>query len=278
MAEVVGGFLMPHVPAIPTGGYGETPEQKAASDKAFERISARVEELGADTVIIIGDDHYENFGPHCIPSCLIVTGDIGLSAHAQTLGMPGDPIPNNEPLAAHILETGFREGIDWSFAKSLDVDHSVGIPYHMAVKKHSRMNIIPVYLNCVVMPVIASRRAYQIGQSILRAVQSWSGDERVVVFGTGGISHWVGGPGMGHVNEAFDHRVLKMIEQGQIDSLIDLSDQSVLAEAGNGALEIKNWLCALGALPPGAKAETIAYEPIPNWVTGCGFVEVSVAA
>lgn len=277
MAEVVGGFLMPHVPAIPTGGYGEDPAQKAVSDQTFERISQRLEELRADTVIIVGDDHYENFGPHCIPSCLIVTGDIDLSAHAQTLGMEGGAIPNNEPLARHILESGYAQGIDWAFSKSLGVDHSVAIPYHMSVKAHPDMNIIPIYLNCVVAPVIASRRAYQIGQSILQAVQSWSGDERVVVFGTGGISHWVGAPGMGVVNEEFDRQILTMIEQGDMDGLIALSDQKILSEAGNGALEIKNWLCALGALP-NAEAETMAYEAIPQWVTGCGFAELKVAA
>jgi len=278
MAEIVGGFLMPHVPSIPTGGYGESPEQKAVSDNAFEFIAKRIKELEADTVIIVGDDHYENFGPHCIPSCLIVIGDIDLSAHAQTLGMEGGSIPNNEPLANHILETGYGEGIDWAFAKSLDVDHAVGIPYHMSVKRYPEMNIIPIYLNCVVAPFIHNRRAYQVGQSILNAVDSWSGSERVVVFGTGGISHWVGGPGMGHVNEEFDHRVLDLIEKGNIEELIEFSDEKVLSEAGNGALEIKNWLCALGALPKNAKAETIAYEPIPTWVTGCGFVELKLAA
>ena len=276
MAKVVGGFMMPHVPSIPTGGYGEDPAQKAVSDKAFELISRRVRELQADTVIIVGDDHYENFGPHCIPSCLIVTGDIDLSAHAQTLGMEGGPIPNNEPLARHILETGYADDIDWAFSKSLGVDHSVGVPYHMSLRKLPGVNIIPVYLNCVVAPFIRNRRAYQIGQSMLRAVQSWSGDERVVVFGTGGISHWVGGPGMGHVNVEFDHRILGMLEKGDIEGLIALPEQVVLEEAGNGAIEIKNWLCALGMLP-NARAETIAYEPIPAWVTGCGFVELKVA-
>lgn len=277
MAEVVGGFMMPHVPSIPTGGFGESPEQKAVSDNAFEHIAKRIKELAADTIIIVGDDHYENFGPHCIPNCLIVTGDIDLSAHAQTLGMEGGPIPNNEPLARHILEVGYSEGIDWAFSKSLDVDHSVGIPYHMSVKRYPQMNIIPIYLNCVVQPFIRSQRAYQVGQSMLRAVQSWSGKERVVVFGTGGISHWVGGPGMGHVNVEFDHRILDMLKQGDVEQLISLSDEKVLAEAGNGALEIKNWICALGMLP-NAKAETIAYEPIPQWVTGCGFAELRVAA
>jgi len=277
MAEVVGGFLMPHVPAIPGGGFGAEPAQVAVINKTFDLISKRTSELGADTVIIIGDDHYENFGPHCIPSCLIVTGDVDVSPHAQTLGIEGGPIPNNEPLARHILETGYAEGIDWAFAKSLDVDHSVGVPYHMTVKCLPDVKVIPIYLNCVVQPFISSRRAFQIGQGLLRAVRSWSGAERVVVYGTGGISHWVGGPGMGHVNVEFDRRVLKLIEQGDTEALIALSDETVLADAGNGGLEIKNWICALGALGD-ARAETLAYEPIPQWTTGCGFAQLKVAA
>ncbi|MFC7050222.1 protocatechuate 3,4-dioxygenase, partial [Emcibacter nanhaiensis] len=198
-------------------------------------------------------------------------------AHAQTLGLTGDAIPNNEELAQHILETGYREGVDWAFAKSLDVDHSVAIPYHMSLKRLG-VKAIPVYLNCVVAPLIRSRRAFEIGQSIGRAVESWDGVERVVVFGTGGISHWVGSPGMGFVNEEFDRKVLAMVEAGDIDGLIALPDEVILESAGNGALEIKNWLCAMGALPAGTTAETIAYEPIPTWITGCGFAELKPAA
>ena len=280
MAQVVGGFLMPHVPPIPTGGewLGADPAQTATINTAFDQISRRLGELQADTVIIVGDDHYENFGPHCIPSCLIATGDVDLSAHAQTLGMEGGLIPNNEPLARHILETGLSGGIDWSFAKSLSVDHSVAIPYYMTVRHHSGMKTIPIYLNCVVAPLITNRRAYEVGQSILQAVESWPGDERVVVFGTGGISHWVGCPRMGVVNEEFDRRILDMIEKDDLEGLIALPDELVLEQAGNGALEIKNWICALAALPSNAKAETLAYEPIPEWVTGCGFSELKVSA
>lgn len=278
MAELVGGFLMPHIPALPLprGVFGEDPEAAGAVDEAFEQVARRIKELEADTVIIIGDDHYECFGPQCIPSCLIVTGDVELSAHAKVLGMEGS-IPNNEPLAMHILQSGFDEGIDWSFAKSLGVDHSVGVPYHMVLKRYPDIKAIPVYLNDVVMPVIRSTRAYEIGQSIGRAVQSWSGNERVVIFGTGGISHWVGSPGMETVNSDFDRRILGMVDAGEIDKLITLSDEEILTEAGNGALEIKNWICALGAFPD-ARASSFAYQPVPKWLTGCGFAEIKVAA
>lgn len=275
MAKVVGGFMMPHVPTIPL--HMGDPAITAKAYEAFELISKRVKELKADTVIIIGDDHYENFGPHCIPSCLIATGDIDLSEHAKTLGMAGNTIENNEGLAQHILKSGYDDEIDWAFAKYLAVDHSVAVPHHMTLKTIPGIKVIPIYLNAVVLPVIRNRRAYKVGQSILRAVQSWSGNERVVVFGTGGISHWVGAPGMGRVVVEFDHRILAMVEKGDIEGIIGLSDEMVLAEAGNGALEIKNWICALGILQ-GMKAETMAYVPIPDWVTGCGFMEFKMPA
>ena len=276
MAEVVGGFLMPHVPMLTSGPEIGDPAKTKNVFAAFEAISGRVQELGVDTVIIVGDDHYTNFGPHCIPSCLIATGDIEGPVE-DWLRLERQPIENNAPLAEHILKSGFEQGVDWAFAKSLTVDHSVAIPHHLAVRTNPGVKAIPIYLNAAVPPLIPARRAYQVGQSILRAVQSWPGKERVMVFGTGGISHWVGAPGMGRVNVEFDRRILEMVSQGDVEGLIALPDEMVLEEAGNGCLELRNWICAMGALP-GAKPEVMAYEAIQEWVTGCGFAELKLAA
>jgi len=48
------------------------------------------------------------------------------------------------------------------------------------------------------------------------------------------------------------------------------------AQAGNGAWEIRSFLCAMGALPdrPG---RVLAYEHGPQWVTGLGFAEILAA-
>jgi protocatechuate 4,5-dioxygenase beta chain len=139
------------------------------------------------------------------------------------------------------------------------------------------LRMIPVYLNAGVDPLLPSRRAFQIGQSIRRAVESWGGDERVVIYGTGGISHWVGSTGMGRVNAELDQRILAMAGAGDVEGLIALPDAQVEAEGGNGCLEIKNWICAMGAMP-GAKAEVIAYEAMQSWITGMGFAELTLAA
>lgn len=276
MAEVVGGFLMPHNPMLGIRPPVGDPKQQESVFQAFDYISNRLKELDVDTVIIIGDDHYTNFGPHCIPRYLIVTGDVD-GPIEDWVGIARGPIENNEALAKHILHTGYAQGIDWAFAKALTVDHAVAIPHHLVVKSVPGLRTIPVYLNAAVAPVLDNRRAYQIGQSMLSAVQSWSGDERVAVFGTGGISHWVGSAGMGRVNPEFDHRILDMVQAGDVEGLIALPDETVLQEAGNGCLEIKNWICAMGAVAD-AKAEVIAYEPMPEWVTGMGFAELKKAA
>ena len=275
MAELVGGFLMPHNPMLTVAPDAADPSQKQVIFDAFQTIAAKVTELQADTVIIIGDDHYTNFGPHCIPTCLVAIGDVDGPVE-PFLNIERAPMATNEPLARHILETGYAEGVDWSFAKDLSVDHSVAIPHHLAVKSVPGLRTIPIYLNAAVSPCIGNQRAYEVGQSIRKAVESWSGDERVVVYGTAGISHWVGSIGMGRVNAEFDQRILSLFSAGDIEGLAAISDEEILAEGGDGCLEIKNWICAMG-LFPGATASVLAYEAVPQWITGMGFAEINPA-
>lgn len=276
MAQIVGGFLMPHNPMLAMGRDAADPAQAGVVFSTFASIVEKVRALEADTVVIIGDDHYTNFGPHCIPSYLIGIGDVDGPVE-PFLGIERSPIENNVPLANHILASGYAEGVDWSFAKSLTVDHSVAIPYHLAARDVPGLRTIPVYLNAGVAPYLPNRRAYQIGQSIGRAVANWSGDERVVIYGTGGISHWVGSTGMGRVNAELDRRILDLCAAGDVEGLIALPDEMIEAEGGNGCLEVKNWLCAMGAMP-GAKAEVLAYEAMQSWITGMGFAELKFAA
>jgi protocatechuate 4,5-dioxygenase beta chain len=253
------------------------PKEKLNNTLAsFKSIENRLKALAADTVIIIGDDHYCIFGPGCIPRCLIGIGDVEGPVEGW-LNIPPGQIANHRELARHVLEWGFDEGIDWSFAKALTVDHAIAVPHYLAVRSNPNLRTIPIYLNAAVMPVIRSQRAYAIGQSIRRAIDAWPGDERVVVFGTGGISHWVGTAEMGRVNEEFDQRILQWVEQGDIDALLALTDDEILEQGGNGAFELKNWICAMGVMGK-LKAEMIGYEAVPEWICGCGFAEIKEAA
>jgi 2,3-dihydroxyphenylpropionate 1,2-dioxygenase len=68
------------------------------------------------------------------------------------------------------------------------------------------------------------------------------------------------------LNEEFDLHILDRLREGRLGSL-PLSDQELIATAGNGAAEIRAWLIMAAALGY-QKGEVLAYSPMPEWLTG----------
>ena len=276
MAQMVGAFCTPHIPLIASQPNVANKKQVGIVMDAFAHIRKRLTELQVDTAIVIGDDHYTVFGPHCLPNILIGIGDVE-GPHEDWLGHERAPIANNPALAEHIMEYGFEHGFDWAVAKSLTVDHSTFVPYLKIIKDLENVRMIPVYVAAGVVPLIKTRRCVALGEMIADAVAAYSGDERVAIIGTGGLSHWVGAPEMGKVNEEFDQQLLDMIRRRDIDAMCNIKDDYVLKEAGNGALEYRNWLVAIGATKQ-YEMDLICYEPIHAWVTGTAMVELKLSA
>ncbi|MEN0108005.1 MAG: protocatechuate 3,4-dioxygenase [Pseudomonas sp.] len=281
MGKIVGGFWMPHDPVMFVAP--EAPEQ-AIRDKlwgAFNTCAQRLAELEPTSVIIVGCDHYILFGTHCLPRYIIGTGDIDGPVEALP-GLRKGVVLNQQALAQHIVAEGDRIGFDWAVARSFTIDHSFSIPHQQVVQPAEAilgysLPSIPVYLACGVDPYLPLPRAAQLGRQIRAAVESFSADERVVIIGSGGISHWVGTAEMGQVCESFDREILRHGVAGDLASLIAYSDEEILQRAGNGAMEIRNFACAMAAVP-NATGEVIAYEPVPEWVTGLGFVQLKTGS
>lgn len=272
MATIVGGFLMSHDPLVFINPRKVDPSPVLA---AYEAIGERVRELEATAAVVIGADHYILFGPTCLPQMAIGIGDVQGPVDPLP-GVDRGPIRGNPDLARHIMDVGHGEGFDWAAAKSMSVDHSIGVPVRRCLPADGSVATIPVYLAAGVEPLIRPRRAFDLGGSIRRAVETFSGSDRVVVIGSGGLSHWVGLPQMGRINKAFDRMILDAVERGDPEALIGLSDDHVLENGGNGAMEIRQLLCAMGAV--GGSGRVIAYEPWPGGVTGLGFAELGMAA
>ncbi len=275
MAEITCGFLMPHDPLIPSMPDAPPKAKRDACLGAYRTVTDRIRAEKVDSVVVIGDDHYTINGPYCIPQAMIGIGDIEGPCE-KWLGIQHEKIIGNEALARHIMDYGRENGVDWAASKSLKLDHSVMVPYHYAIRPVDNIRTIPVYINSGMEPVISSRRAYEIGQSIGQAIAAWDGAERVAVYGTGGISHWPGMAEMGRVNEVWDRMIMEMIVRGDVGSLIALRDEDILRDGGNGGLEIKNFICAMGVMGA-CRGEVIAYEAVPEWVAGCGYMELTAA-
>ncbi|MGE0809847.1 MAG: protocatechuate 3,4-dioxygenase [Immundisolibacter sp.] len=276
MAHIVGGFCVPHDPAITAFPEVANKRQAANIMAGFERVAKRVGELEADTAIVVGDDHFALFGPHCLPQFLIGIGDVE-GPEENWMRFDRYPVPNNVPLAEHIMNYGFDHGFDWSVAKSLVLDHGTMIPVHLAVTPNPGVRTIPIYTASAVTPLLRLKRALALGRMIGDAVAAFPGNDRVVVMGCGGISHRVGTSDMGQVNQGFDQMILDMVVRGDVEAMTELDDAYVLREGGNGAFEIRNWIVAMGAMPR-FRGEVICYEPIPEWITGLGLAELKLAA
>ena len=276
MGKIVGGFLVPHDPVMFVAP--EAPAKAVAQRMwgAFETCSRRLEALKPTSVVIIGADHYMLFGTACLPQYVIGTGDVDGPIDALP-GLRRGPIPTSQTLASHIAGHGHANGFDWAVARAFTVDHATGIPNQLIVDPAraagQTIGTIPVYLAASVDPTITMQRAAAVGGAIRAAVEDFPHDERVVVIGSGGISHWVGTAEMGRVNEQFDREILDYAVRGDLAALMSLSDDYILKNGGNGGMEIRQWACAMGALP-GVKGEVIDYEPVPEWVTGLGFVQL----
>ena len=68
-----------------------------------------------------------------------------------------------------------------------------------------------------------------------------------------------------------------IIRVNDADSLLALTDEGILREGGNGAMEIRHFLAVMGAMP-GGSGEVIAYDAWEGAVTGLGFAQMRPAA
>jgi protocatechuate 4,5-dioxygenase beta chain len=108
-----------------------------------------------------------------------------------------------------------------------------------------------------------------LGQALRKAVSSYKEDLKVVVLGTGGMSHQLQGKRFGFMNEKFDQWFLDQLE-GDPEALTELSHHKIMAQAGAEAVELIMWLTMRGALSPKAKrVHRHYYAPM---TTGMGLI------
>ncbi len=69
------------------------------------------------------------------------------------------------------------------------------------------------------------------------------------------------------INGDFDRDFLAQVETGKFGALIDRSTADLQTEAGNGGQEIRSWIAMAAALHY-APGKVLAYEAIPEWLTG----------
>ncbi|GLY70357.1 hypothetical protein [Amycolatopsis taiwanensis] len=269
LGKIVGVFTTSHSPGITGFPERAEPARRQAVEGAFARVRRRIEELEPDAAIVVSVEHFTNFFLNNLPAFAVSTADSYLGPVTAEMGaflnVEQHWYPGNAGLGEHVYSFALESGFDPALvAGGLAFDENFCVPL-----KHldpgSRLPLVPVIVNGVNPPWPTARRCYDFGRMIRAAVEAQRDARRVVVLGTGGLSHWVGMPESGTINEEFDRDFLDRMETGDSTRLTSYTPDEIDA-AGNGAHEIRTWLVAAGAA--GTPFETLAYEPVPEWLTG----------
>jgi protocatechuate 4,5-dioxygenase beta chain len=128
------------------------------------------------------------------------------------------------------------------------VDHAVTIPMTLMWPGETwPVKIIPVSINTVQHPLPSLARCLKLGRSIGGALESYEQDLRVMIVGTGGLSHQLDGKRAGFINKEFDQLCLDKIVN-EPEALTRYSIHDWVELAGAQGVEFLNWMAMRGAL------------------------------
>lgn len=248
------------------------PEHSPRLDAAWTQMAAGITAADPDVVIVVAPDHYETFGPENLPIFCIGAADHHDPWNEH--GIPGETVRGAEQTALALHDDLVHADFDIALSREMNLDHGFLVPVQRLGLEDRA--IIPLYINCTTAPLPSLRRCRDLGLALRSAIERLDEGLRVAVLGTGGVSHWVGLPQMGEINEEWDRDFLARYARGDLESILGMSDAEITADAGNGALEIRTWVTA-AACSGVAGAEVLAYAPMHAWVTGIAVAELEVA-
>ena len=271
MAQVVGVFATSH---IMNAGVGGTDQGNRVFD-GMREIGRRVQALAPDLIVIVGNDHMMNHNFKLqVPIVVAVSDEF---TPFGDLGIPRTPFPGNRAFAERFVVFANRYGFDLAKTEEFDPDHGFALPLAF-VNPKGAVPVVPIDININMQPLMEPARGWRLGETLRRFIdEEWPADQRVVVVGSGGLSHWLFVEDMGRINETFDRYCLDEITGGRAEALSKLTADEVVAKAGNGGIELVQWIVAAAALPD-ARGEVIYYEPIPQWGQGLAGIALAAAA
>ena len=180
------------------------------------------------------------------------------------------PFRGNAQLSWHIAEKLVEQEFDICTCQEMKVDHGFVNPVRALWGTHEDWPIttIPLAVNVVQHPVPSALRCFKLGKALRNAVESYPQDLKVVVLGTGGMSHQLQGERAGLIDVDFDLETMDRIASDP-EWFTQFSNTEIMRRTGTEGIETIMWLVMRGALQDNVKVVHKHYHaPISN--TGAG--------
>lgn len=277
MAKIVGALMTSHVPAI--GGAIARGVQHEAYWKpffdGFDAVHAWLDRVRPDTVVIFYNDHGLNFFLDKMPTFAVGAAPEYHNAD-EGWGLPVlRPFPGDLDLSWHVIEQLVQADFDITTCQEMLVDHAFVVPMSLLWPGADARPVrtVPIAINTVQHPMPSAARCFALGQAVGRAIESFPRDARVLILGTGGLSHQLDGQRAGFINKEFDLMCMdKLVDDPA--ALTGYSNPELIEHAGTQGVELVMWIAARGALLHGARKLHSNYHiPISNTAAGLLLLE-----
>lgn len=264
----------------------ERTRRHGACQSAITAMADKFMEISPDVAVIFGNDQRELFLEDIQPAMTIFGGektwDQPASEESAKRMPPGiheaeaghsppeyREYPGLPQLANHILKSAMQENFDLAYSTelpkhpehwSIGIPHAFGFVYRQIMRDKVIPNV-PVISNTFFPPnQPTARRLFQLGRVVGQAINSWESDQRVVVFGSGGMSHFV-------IDEEFDQMFFEAFRNRDAEKLTSIPEEYFQS----GTSELKNWVAAAGALfETNLSGDIVDYVPCYRSEAGTG--------
>jgi len=250
MATIIGGVATTHVPSI-----GKAIADRKYNDpywrpffRGFDYVHGWLAKEKPDVAVVFYNDHGLNFFLDKLPTFAVGAAK-EYRNEDEGWGIPvSRSIAGDPDLSWHLINALVADEFDITMCQEMLVDHAVTIPMALMWPGQTwNVKIVPVSINTVQHPLPSLKRCLKLGQSIGRAVESYGKDLRVMMVGTGGLSHQLDGKRAGFINKEFDLLCLDKIV-GDPEALTRYSIHDVVEQSGSQGVEFLNWMAMRGAM------------------------------
>lgn len=272
MGTLVATVAMTHNPRMFWNEAAATDDDRNAVRAAFDVGRAAIRDAAPDVILVIGNDHMDQFSYDNLPGFAVALGDRMEGPfwyEDEIMRLPSYSAPVHTALATDVLHGAYESGFEPSRCENYRVDHAFTIPLD-AMVPGAGIPVVPVFTNTFGPPLPSSRRCYEFGRMLRSVIDGRPDDERIAVVGSFNLSVEVGGPMMGQRNTGFDERVLALMEAGDTDRLVNELEPHRLVRYGNSTAEFLNYQATLGVVGE-RKPDVVWYRLVKAW-GGCPIV------
>ncbi|NIZ10876.1 class III extradiol dioxygenase family protein [Pseudooceanicola sp. HF7] len=275
MAEIIGGLGTSHVPSICVAldkGIDQTPQWKPFFD-GYDYPKQWMKEHKPDIAVVIFNDHGNAMFLDRVPTFTVGVAD---TYKPSDEGWGPRAIPDfagAEDLGWHFADKLVERHFDPMIAREITVDHGCQVPMELFFGRPEDawpVKILPIWVNTVQFPIPTPQRCWDMGRVLREAIESFPGDERVVILGTGGLSHQLQGARAGFLNEQADRDWLATFASDP-DKWRSMSREDYVEKFGSEGAELIMWLVMRAAMQQEVTVKHTHYH-LPASMTGAGCI------